>query len=119
MNVNVTILKDIPKEQINKYQDRFVYNVAVLTREFTKGSRAYPVLTGELEKTEIKAPIRNTGKNEYALLRGTEYGKYVYKMTGVHWTNPSTKPQWYDTIYRSKKATINSMAQSTALKEIK
>lgn len=119
MNVNVEILKDIPKEQINRYEDRVVYNVAVLTREFTKGSRAYPHLTGELERTEIKAPIQNLGQKEYALLRGTDYGKYVYKMTGVHWTNPSTKPQWYETIYRNKKATINSMAQSTALKEIK
>ena len=39
-------------------------------------------------------------------------------MTDVKWTNPSTQPQWYSTIYRRKEKTIVEMAQERALKEL-
>ena len=39
MNVEVKILKGIPVEQINKFEDRVVYNTALATREYVKSKR--------------------------------------------------------------------------------
>lgn len=117
MNVSIKIVKDIPKEKIYNFEDRVIYNTAILTREYTKGMNAYPYLTGELERQEIKAPITG-GNKEYNLIAGTNYAKYVWKMNDVTWTNSSTNPQWYYSIFRKKEKTIITKAVNTAMKEI-
>jgi hypothetical protein len=117
--ISVKITKDIPEEQITEFEDKTVYYVAVLTREYTKGARAYPHLSGELEAQEIRSPIKKAGLGVYSLLDGTDYAKYVYKMTNVNWTNPRTQPQWYSTIFRRKEKTIVDKAQERALGELK
>lgn len=116
--IEVKITKDIPKDQITKYEDRVVYYSAVLTREYTKSMSAYPYLTGELERQQIKAPITGSNGN-YNLLDGVEYAKYVWKMTDVNWTNQSTKPQWYKTVFRQKEKTIIDTAMQRAEGELK
>lgn len=118
IDVKVIVKKDIPEEQIEQFEDRSVYFTAMLTREYTKGANAYPRRTGELFRQEVRAPIRKLDNASYGLLRGTEYAKYVYQMTNVRWTNPSTKPQWYSTIYRQREKSIVEMAQERALKEL-
>ena len=118
MNINVIIKKDIPEKDIAKFEDRVVYYTAVLTREYTKSLNAYPYLSGELSRQEIASPI--TGKDaEYNLLAGTDYAKHVWKMNNANWTNKSTKPQWYKSVYRQKEKTIIDNAQKRAIKEIK
>ena len=117
--IEVKITKDIPTDQISDFEDKVVYNAAVFTREYTKNMAAYPHLTGELERQEIKAPIKKLSKGSYALLDGVDYAKYVWKMTDVKWTNPTTEPQWYKTIYQRKEKTIIDKAQSRALGELK
>ena len=117
-SVDVKVKKDIPKEEIEQFEDRSVYYTAVLTREITKGARAYPHLTGELERQEIRTPIYKRDHAKYGLLRGTKYASYVYKMTNVKWTNPATRPQWYGSMYRQKEKVIIETAQNRALKEI-
>ena len=117
INIDVSIIKDIPTKDITKFEDRVVYNAAMYTREYTKNLNAYPELTGELKKQEIKAPI--TGSNgSYELLDGTTYAKCVYKMKGVKWTNKSTIPQWYDNVYKKKQDLIMEKAKQAALKEL-
>jgi hypothetical protein len=119
IDVKAIIKEDIPEKQIEQFEDRVVYFTALLTREFTKGARAYPHLTGELERQEVRVPIQRLDKASYGLLRGTTYASYVYKMKNVKWTNPSTQPQWYSTIYRQREKTITETAQERALKELK
>lgn len=118
-SVDVEIKKDIPEKQIRQFEDRSVYFTAVLTREITKGARAFPHLTGELERNEVRLPVQKQKHAEYGLLRGTRYASFVYKMNNVKWTNPSTKPHWYGSIYRAKEKAIIETAQNRALKEIK
>lgn len=119
IDVKVVIKKDIPEKQIEQFEDKSVYFTALLTREFTKNANAYPRgKTKELSKQEIGSPIYKMDKNSYGLLAGVSYAKYVWKMTDVKWTNPSTQPQWYSTIYRRKEKTIVEMAQERALKEL-
>lgn len=119
MSLQVKIIKDIPKETIEKFEDRVVYNTAVETREYTKGIGAYPHLTGKLERTESASPITSSGKSTYNLLAGVNYAKKVYNYTKARWTNPTTIPQWYYNVYRKYQASILKSATTKANKEIK
>ena len=118
VQVKVKVIKDIPTKQIKTFEDRQIYNTAAITREFTKGAGAYPRLTGELARQEMRTPIIKLDDSSYGLLRGTPYATYVWKMTDVKWTNPMTKPQWYSTIYRQKETVIVDMAVERALGEL-
>ena len=117
MNIEIEIVKDIPVKQIEKFEDRVVYNTAVFTREQVKGSHGYPYLTGELQRSEIASPIMGMNK-QYSLLAGVSYGKAVFSYTNVHWTNPSTMPHWYYTAFRKNGQTIITNAIHRAEKEI-
>jgi hypothetical protein len=101
MKVEVKILKGIPVEQIDKFEDRVVYNTALATREYVKSRNAYPYLSGRLARAEIASPIAGYDK-AYGLRSGVDYAKYVWPMKDVNWTNPSTKPQWYYSAFKEK-----------------
>ena len=117
MNIEVQIIKGIPTQQINKFEDRVVYNTAVATREYTKGRNAYPYRTGELRRQEVASPILGSNK-EYELTAGVSYGKTVYNYTNVKWTNPSTVPQWYYNMFKQKGALLLTNAVIKAKGEI-
>lgn len=118
MNVEIEIVKGLPKQQIEQFEDKVVYNVAVMTRETTKANNFYPHLTGELERQEIKEPILGSNMT-YSLTGGVDYAKYVWKMTDVNWTNKQTQPQWYYNAFVKQKEVITTASVVKALKEIK
>ena len=117
MKVTFKWVKPLPIKDINRFEDRVVYNCAVYTREYTKGTSAFPHLSGTLERTEIAAPIVGFDKT-YGLSSGVDYAKYVWNMKNVQWTNKATKPQWYYTQFKNDKEKIIAQAVSSALKEI-
>lgn len=117
MQFEVIIKKDIPKEQIEKFEDKVVYNMAVSTREYVKSKNGFPYLTGKLKSTEIAAPIIGGNKN-YELTAGVDYATKVWNYTNVNWTNPSTIPKWYFTAFKDKGTVLTSNAVVKALKEI-
>ena len=117
MTIEFKWIKPLPEKQINQFEDRVVYNCAVYTREFTKGTSAFPRLTGTLERAEIASPITGSNKT-YGLSGGVDYAKYVWRMTDVNWTNKATKPQWYYTTFKNQAEKVVSQAVSAALKEI-
>ena len=119
MEFSLEWIKELPIEQIRQFEDKVVYNCALYTREFTKNANAYPYLTGELMRSEVALPIETLGTQEYGLGGGVSYAKDVWKKTNVKWTNSSTKPQWYYTMWRNNSATILAQAFSSSLKEIK
>lgn len=118
MDIEVQIIKPIPTEQINEFEDRVIYNCALYTREFTKGANAYPYLTGNLEREEVALPIQKLGNKEYGLGAGVDYAVYVWNKDKVNWTNSATKPKWYATVFENNRETIVNQATNTALKEI-
>lgn len=118
MDIEVKIIKDIPKNEINKFEDKVVYNTTVLTREYTKSANAYPYRSGRLRASEIAAPILSNGNKSYGLSSGVGYAKRVWNYNNVNWTNPSTQPQWYYSVFRKQGASIIQNAVSRALKEI-
>lgn len=117
MNVEIKIIKGIPKEQIKKFEDKVVYNTAVFTREYTKQTNSYPYLSGKLNRSEISAPILGSNK-EYGLSSGVDYAKYVWNMENVNWTNSSTEPHWYYSNFKKNSNTILYDAVTRAKKEI-
>lgn len=117
MNIEIKIIKGIPTQQINKFEDRVVYNTASATREYVKGRNGYPYRTGELRRQEVASPILGSNK-EYSLSGGVDYAKTVYNYTNVHWTNPSTIPQWYYNAFRQKGALLLTNAVIKAKGEI-
>lgn len=117
MEVSVEIIKGIPKDQIEHFEDRVVYDVAVVTREYVKSRDMYPYLTGTLAREEIASPIVGSNK-EYGLTAGVDYAKYVWRMKDVSWTNPKTKPQWYYNAFNEKGAGLLVNAVLRAKKEI-
>lgn len=118
MNVEIKIVKGIPSEQIEKFLDKTVYNVAVETREETKSLNAFPIRTGTLQREEVAQEIIGNNK-EYGLGAGTSYAKYVWKMENVNWTNKSTLPHWYYSVFNKKGAIIMTNAVNQALKGLK
>ena len=118
MDFEIEVIRNLPVEQIHKFEDRTVYNMAVLTREFTKSANAFPYLTGTLYQSEIALPILNPGDKEYCLGAGVDYATRVWTYKNAQWTNPSTKPQWYATILNLNAEQITVIAVQTALKEI-
>lgn len=117
IGVEVEIIKGIPEEQIDKFEDKVVYFTAIGTREYTKGRNAYPYLTGKLARAEIESPVIGSNK-EYGLLAGTDYAKYVYNFKKAKWTNKSTLPQWYHTAFKTRGKAIVMEAVAHSLKEI-
>ena len=117
MNVEIEMIKGLPVEQIKKFEDKTVYNCAVYTREMTKSQNAYPYLTGKLSRTEIATPIVGSNK-VYGLTAGVDYAVSVWNYKDVHWTNPSTQPQWYKTIFDKNGGIIVSGAVIHAIKEV-
>lgn len=117
MDIEVKITKELPVKQIDQFEDKTIYNCAVLTREFTKGANAFPYLTGELSRQEIAAPIIGSNK-EYGLATGVDYAKKVWGYTNPKWTNPDTQPQWYYSVYEKRSGVIINQAVVSALKEI-
>lgn len=122
MNIEFEIIKDIPVQQISKFENQTIKNVATLTRDETKSKEAFPHLTGELERTESTSEPINLGDLEYGLSAGVEYAFDVWKMPPkpeTDWTNDNTEAQWYETIYKKHKGTIVQTAIITALRSIK
>lgn len=117
MELVFKITKDIPVKQIQNFEKRAVYNTAVYTREYTKGANAYPYLSGKLQSTEIAAPIVGSGMT-YGLTAGVDYAVSVWNYKNVNWTNSSTQPQWYASVFSKQYASIVNQAVNIALKEI-
>lgn len=117
IEIEIDLVKPIPKEQLEKFEDRVIYNVAVNTREYTKSSDAYPYLSGELQRSEIAAPIVGSDK-VYGLDRGVDYASAVYKYENAKWTNKKTQPHWYMTNFKNQGNTIIHNAVASALKEV-
>ena len=117
MDIEIQIIKGIPKEQIEKFEDKVVYDVAVATREYTKSRNAFPYLTGTLRREEVSSPVVGSNK-EYGLTSGVDYATYVWRKTKARWTNPNTKPQWYYNCFNEKGALLLTEAVIKAKKEV-
>ena len=116
INLDIIILKDIPIEQIKKFEDRVVYGVARTTLDLTAGN--FPRLTGELERGSYAMGVVGSNK-EYGIGSTVDYAKYVWeKPQNTNWTNPNTIAQWYYWKFRVREKQITDQAIRGALNSL-
>lgn len=114
MNIEVTIIKDIPKEQIHKFENNTVYEMARETLDRTAGF--FPRLSGDLERGSYAMGVEGSNL-EYCLGtigKAEDYAKYVWKkpQSLTNWTNPATLAQWYITVFGNHAEQITNTAIS-------
>lgn len=116
IKVNVEIPKQLPINQLNKYIDYTVYNIARITLDFTNSQQRYPRLTGELRRSAIaEGVVRDKEKTYHLGASGVDYAPDVWDYPqSTNWTNPSTYAQWYMTEFKKEKHLITSLAVSNS-----
>lgn len=98
MALQVIIQKPLNTKGIEDFMDQTVKNTARVTLSMTSGY--FPRRTGTLERGSYAFGVQG-GHSTYMLGTTANYGKYVWKMEGVNWTNPNTLPQWYYRVFRN------------------
>lgn len=107
MEAQFIIQKPLNTAGIERFMDGVVKNTARVTLDMTASS--FPRRTGDLERGSAAFGVKG-GHATYSLGTTVGYGKYVWDMQGVNWTNPSTLPQWYYTVFRNHAESIISQA---------
>lgn len=101
-----------------KLEDKIVKAIARTTLDYTHSQNAFAYRTGELERSSMAFGVKGSNM-EYALGSGVNYGRYVYAMSkGTNWTNPSTRNQWYMTIFKNNKERIIANAINTSIRSV-
>lgn len=122
-SVQIEIVKDLPVEQIKKWEDKVVYSLARETLDFTNTKRYFPRRSGDLQNSSMSCGVVNLGNMSYGLSydEGTAYyTKYVWKMgEGTNWTNDNTLPQWYMSTFSKHKTELVQLAIKNAESELK
>lgn len=122
-SVEVKIIKDLPVEQLRKWQDKVVYGMARQTLDFTNNKNYFPHLSGDLQRASMSAGVIDLGNMTYGLSYDegvAYYTKYVWKMgEGTHWTNDNTLPKWYVSAFSRHKTEIVQLAIKNAESELR
>lgn len=115
MNIELNIIKDLPKKELQRFADLVVYESARETLALTGGN--FPRLTGDLERGAYAMGVVDLGHMTYGLGSDVDYAKYVWEMPpSTHWTNPNTIAQWYYYIFRIRRDNIINQAVTAAKK---
>lgn len=111
LNFNKSTLKEI-----NEVSDKIMYAIAVQTQSKIISSKATPYRSGDTERSMKEMGVREDSRG-YVIGNYTDYASAVYKMgPETNWTNPLTKPQWLDYIWkRSNQTIINSCVKEYRL----
>lgn len=119
MNVEIKFIKPIPEEQIDRFMDRTVHNVARITLDGTRDANHVPWLTGTMSRDLLGRGVVG-GNAEYSLgyTSKADYAPFVYRMNGVRWTNVLSYSQWFHTYFKYNKEWIVTNSVVRALKEI-
>ena len=120
--VQIEIVKDLPVEQIKKWEDKVIYGMARATLDFTNSAHYFPYKTGALNISSMNKGVVAMGDKTYGLgYEGTtEYAPHVWKMgDNTKWTNPNTLPQWYYRTFEKHHTEITQLALKNAESELR
>lgn len=108
LDINVNILNDIPVEIIHEYMDKITFGIARATLDFTNTGQHFPYLSGALNEASMAEGVLQNGYCDYSLgAAGVDYAPKVWEYgENTNWTNPSTYPQWYLTVFEKDKNVI-------------
>lgn len=122
IQVSIEVLKPLPKDKIERWQDKVVYGMARATLDFTSSKQHFPYLTGELQKGSMATGVVTINKKTYGLdydRTTTTYAPRVWQYgEGTNWTNKSTLPQWYISVFDRYTNEIVDVAIKNAESEL-
>lgn len=120
INVSIELKRDLPIEQLKRWQDKVVYSMARVTLDFTNSANHFPYLTGELNRASMAQGVEGNNATYYLGARGVNYAPRVWEYgEGTNWTNPSTLPKWYVSVFDKYKTEITTQAIKNAETELK
>jgi hypothetical protein len=119
-SVKVEIVKDLPVEQIKKWEDKVVYGLARATLDFTNSAHYFPYKTGALNQGSMAMGVRGSNATYELGAVGVSYAPRVWKMgDNTNWTNPNTLPQWYIGAFSKHSTELVQIALKNAESELK
>lgn len=119
-SVQVEILKDIPTEQIKRWEDKVVYSLARATLDFTNSAHYFPYRTGALNQGSMAMGVQGSNGTYGIGAQGVSYAPRVWEMgSNTNWTNPSTLPQWYVSAFDKHKTELVQLALKNAESELR
>ena len=123
IQVSVEVTRPLPVEKLNQWQDKVVYEMARTTLDFTNTKQHFPRLTGALQEGSMATGVVSINKKTYGLdydKTTTTYAPRVWEYGyGTNWTNKSTLPQWYMSVFDKYKNEIVGLAIKDAESELR
>lgn len=121
ISCDIEIIKELPKDKINQWEDKVVYMISRKTLDFTDSNRHFPYLTGKLNEASMNEGVVKLGNKTYGLgARGVEYAPKVWQYgENTNWTNKNTLPQWYMGVFDKYKNEILEDAINVSNNEVK
>jgi hypothetical protein len=120
MTFDITWLKELPRKELNGFEDEVVYRVARMTLDFTIPH--IPYLTGRLQKASLSFGVQGNDK-VYSLgaTADAPYARavYNYSQTDTNWTNPRSYSKWFETEYYNQREVILGNSVSASYKNWK
>ena len=121
ISVSFEVVKPLPTQKISNWEDKVVFGMARATLDYTNSKHNFPYLTGALNRASMSEGVVKEKKGTYHIgAKGTDYAKYVWNFgANTNWTNKSTLPQWYSTVYKRYRESIIENAINQAKGELK
>lgn len=118
--VEVKIVKDLPVEQLKKWEDKVVMGIARATLDITNSSHYFPYRSGALNQGSMAMGVRGSNATYELGATGVSYAPRVWQFgSNTKWTNPSTLPQWYISAFQKHRTEIIQLALKNAESELK
>lgn len=108
MKVSVSI--NINQNTINKVEalpDKVMYAIARQTLDMTGSTKATAYKTGKTERSMYSNGVQQDSQGYY-IGNFTNYASRVYALENANWTNPNTKPHWFDFTWKRYGQTITN-----------
>ena len=123
IDVSIEIKRDLPKDQLKKWQDKVIYSMAREVLDFTDSKSHFPRRTGDLQITSKAVGVLKLGNASYGLDYDHDKVPYAIRVwnmgDGTHWTNDNTLPQWYASVFDKYKTEIVQLAIKNSESELK
>lgn len=120
INVSVEIKRDLPIDQLKKWQDKVIYSMARATLDFTNSANHFPYRTGELNRASMAQGVEGNNGTYFLGARGVNYAPRVWEYgPNTNWTNSKTLPQWYTSVFSKYKNEIVNLAIKNSESELK
>lgn len=87
------------KIMLQEAPEKILRQVARQTLDYTGSNKVTAYNTGKTEQSMYSHGVQGDYNTGLYIGNFTDYASYVYPKTNVTWTNPNTKPKWFEYIW--------------------